>query len=304
MSISKFVKRNLSSFNRSKQKKHVINSVLKTPQQNIDVINVHRIDEGNVGDFYCAPHLYFDKLKGKQLDIFDFKDPDRSVTNNWISKISQNALIIGGGGLLNRGSFEMQMQLFEKLSQMGKKTVLWGVGHNNKKRSFFENTKNYNINTKNFGLVGVRDFDMQEKWVPCVSCMHPIFDQKFEETQDTGIIFHKKTIKNKNLLNKLQKYPSTSNTTNLEDMISFIGKSQTIVTDSYHAMYWSILLGKKVIAVPNSSKFFSFKYPPVISNFQNFENDLTKTQSYSGVLEECREVNLKFANTVFDYLNL
>ena len=79
---------------------------------------------------------------------------------------------------------------------------------------------------------------------------------------------------------------------------------KTIVTDSYHAMYWSMLLGKKVVVVPNSSKFFDFKYHPVYSSFQDFESQLYKTQSYSGVLAECREVNLKFADKVFDYLNI
>lgn len=304
MSISKFIKRNLSSFQRTKQKKTVINSILQTVQENRDVVNIHRIDKGNIGDFYCAPHLYFDQLKEKQLDIFDFKSLDKNTTQNWITKVSQNALVIGGGGLLNRGSFEMQMHLFEKLTQHGKKTVLWGVGHNEKNSSVFGNVTAYNVDTAKFGLVGVRDHSMRDQWVPCVSCMHPVFDHKFEESQEIGIIFHKKTIKNKQLLNKLQKYPSTSNTTNLEDMISFIGGSQTIVTDSYHAMYWSILLGKKVVAIPNSSKFFDFKYQPVLSTFDNFENDLPKTRSYSGVLAECREVNLKFADKVFNYLNL
>ncbi len=304
MSISKFLKKNLSSFKRSKQKKTAVNSILNSEQSNEGVINIHRIDTGNVGDFYCAPHLYFDQLKTKQLDIFDIKSPSDTVLKNWITKISYNSLIIGGGGLLNRKSFELQMSLFEKLNNKGKKTVLWGVGHNSKNKKEFGKVSSYNINTSAFGLVGVRDYSMHEDWVPCVSCLNPIFDTKFETTQDIGIIFHKKTIKNKSLLTKLSKYPSTSNTTNLEDMVSFIGKSNTIVTDSYHAMYWSILMNKKVIAIPNSSKFFDFKYQPVISTFDDFENDFNKAQSYSGVLEECREVNHKFAEKVFDYLNL
>lgn len=303
MGISKFIKKNLSSFSRSKQKKKVIQAVLNAEQQNNDVINIHRIDKGNVGDYYCAPHLYFDELKGKKLDIFDFKSTNEQIAKNWINKVSNNALIIGGGGLLNRGSFEKQMKLFQQLSTKGKKTVLWGVGHNSKNKHEFGDISSYNIDATKFGLVGVRDFSMKENWVPCVSCMHSIFDRTFEETQETGIIYHKKTVKNKQLLKKLQNYSSTSNTTNLEDMISFIGKSNTIVTDSYHAMYWSILLGKKVVAIPNSSKFFDFKYQPIISSFKEFEKDLHKAKSYSGVLEECREVNIKFADKVFNYLN-
>lgn len=304
MSISIFLKRNLGSFNRFQQKKRVISTILEQPQLNQSVINVHRIDENNIGDFYCAPHLYFDKLKGKKLDIFDYKSNDKAVIDNWMDKVSNNALIIGGGGLLNRSSFQKQIRLFEQLSTKGKKTVLWGVGHNSQDIKDFNKISNYNIDTGKFGLVGVRDFNMNEKWVPCVSCMHSIFDKPFEETHDIGIIYHKKTIKNKKLLKKLSNYPFTSNTTDLDSMVDFIGTSRTIVTDSYHAMYWSMLLGKNTIVIPNSSKFFDFKYKPVISTFDDFEKDLNKAQPYSGVLEECRSINSKFAEKVFDYLNL
>src|SRR5690606_9749893 len=108
----------------------------------------------------------------------------------------------------------------------------------------------------------------------------------------------------KALLKKLSHYPSTSNTTDLVDMVSFIGGSSTLVTDSYHAMYWAILLGKKTTVIPTTSKFFDFKYPSVITNYENFESDLKKAQSYSGVLEESREINKLFAGKVFDYLEI
>jgi hypothetical protein len=68
-------------------------------------------------------------------------------------------------------------------------------------------------------------------------------------------------------------------------------------------MYWSLLLGKKVMVFPSSSKFFDFKYSPVISSFDRFRDDLPKLRRYTGVLEECREVNLAFAEKVFDYLD-
>ncbi len=304
MSLKKFIQRQSSSLFRKKRKRDVIKTIINSSQSNNDVVNLHRIDANNVGDFYCAPHLYFNELKGKQLDIFDYKSLDKNITENWISKICENSLIIGGGGLLNRNSFEMQINLFQQLHNKGKKTVLWGAGHNSKSKDQFGKINSYNIDPLKFGLVGVRDFNMRELWVPCVSCMHPIFDKSFDETQEIGIIFHKKTIKNKKLLGKLDQYPSTSNTTDLDHMISFIGASQTIVTDSYHAMYWSMLLGKKVVAIPNSSKFFDFKYHPIYSSFDNFESDLNKTHSYSGVLKECRDINLKFADKVFDFLNL
>ncbi|MFV9550528.1 polysaccharide pyruvyl transferase family protein [Algibacter sp. PT7-4] len=294
----------ITSVKRNIKKRRTIKTILTSEQQNKSVVNIHRIDNRNIGDYFCAPHLYFAPLKDKQLDIFDYKSLNNVVTNNWINQITNNALIIGGGGLLNRGSFDKQLHLFEQLKAKGKKTVLWGVGHNSKNKNEFGSISSYNIDINKFGLAGVRDYSMKATWVPCVSCMHPIFNNAFNETQEIGIIYHKKTIKNKQILNKLQNYPSTSNTTNLEDIISFIGKSNTIVTDSYHAMYWSMLLGKKVLAVPNSSKFFDFKYPPVITSFNNFKHDLHKAKAYSGVLEECREINIQFSKKVFNYLEI
>ena len=304
MSLSELLLNKLSHFNRSASKKQVINRILKNPtHENIDVVNLHRYDPKNIGDFYCVVHNYFDELKGKHLDIFDYKR-DEAIRDNWFEKITKNSLIIGGGGLLNREGFDLQMKLFEQLGDKGKKTILWGLGHNAKEKSTYGKISKYNVDTSKFGLVGVRDYGMKEEWVPCVSCLHPIFDEKHEVKNEIGMIFHKKTLNDKSVLNKFKQFPSTANNAVFEDVVKFIGETDTILTDSYHAMYWSLMLGKKVMVFPNSSKFYNFKYKPVISTFTNFEADLKKVQSYSGVLEDCRDTNLKFANKAFDYLGL
>jgi hypothetical protein len=294
----------IASIKRKVSKAKTIRNIINSDQQNNSVINVHRLDKNNVGDFYCAPHHYFDNLTDKSLDIFDYKNSDESIRQNFVNQITNSALIVGGGGLLNRSGFAKQMKMFENLTTKNKQIVLWGVGHNYKDPRKYNNVDSYNIDTSIFGLVGTRDFNMPGDYVPCVSCLNTIFDETYTETQEIGIIFHKKTLKNKQLLNQLSKYPTSSNTTNLQEMIAFIGKSRVIVTDSYHAMYWSMLLEKKVIAIPNSSKFFDFKYKPVFSSFENFEAELNKGQVYSGLLEECRALNLKFADKAFNYLNL
>ena len=294
----------IASIKRKVRKADTINKILRSEQTNTSVINIHRIDKNNVGDFYCAPHHYFDVLNDKALDIFDYKSDNHDIRNNFIKAISENALIVGGGGLLNRSGFAKQMSMFEKLTQRNKKIVLWGVGHNEKHKRNFKSVKNYSVDTTKFGLVGTRDYGMPGEYVPCVSCLHPIFDKDHQETQDLGIIFHKDTLKKEKLMSKLKNYSTSSNTTDLKQMIDFIGKSRTVVTDSYHAMYWSMLMDKKVVAIPNSSKFFDFKYQPTFATFDTFEQAIKKAQPVTGVLEECREINLKFADKVFNYLNL
>lgn len=297
MHLIKSIKRNINKFT-------VIQSVLKAEQQHNDVVTIHRIDKNNIGDFYCAPHHYFEILKGKSLDIFDYKSEQTALRKNFVDQITNNALIIGGGGLLNRDGFEKQMKMFEKLATKDKKIVLWGVGHNEKSPKTFGKVSKYSIDITQFGLVGTRDYTMPGEYVPCVSCMHPIFDQKFDVTNEVGIVFHKDTLKKDRITSKYREFPTSSNTTNLEELIQFIGHSENIITDSYHTMYWAMLMGKKVIAIPNSSKFYDFKHQPIISNFEDALQQLGKGQIYSGLLEECRESNLKFAEKAFNYLNL
>jgi hypothetical protein len=68
-------------------------------------------------------------------------------------------------------------------------------------------------------------------------------------------------------------------------------------------MYWSILLNKKVVVVPNSSKFFDFIYTPKMINSIrdiNLKNDF-KCINFN-VLEDCRSQNLMFFEKVKNYL--
>lgn len=302
--MSNFFLKTATSFQRKRIKRDSIKKVLKNPQHNNGVVNIHRLDPTNVGDYYCAPHLYFEELKETALDIFDYKVKDDYIREKWINKISENSLIIGGGGLLNRQGFTQQMKLFQKLGDKGKKTIIWGAGHNSPNSYRFGKKIKYSVDTSKFDLVGVRDYGRKENWVPCVSCMHHLFDQLKKSEYEIGILFHKKTLRNPSVTKAFAHLPSCANNTSITEMVNFINKCDTLLTDSYHAMYWGILLQKKVMVFPNSTKFYEFKYPPVISTYTNWKKDLHKLQAYSGVLEECREINKEFSKKVFDYLNI
>ncbi|MCM4159362.1 polysaccharide pyruvyl transferase family protein [Antarcticibacterium flavum] len=301
MKIIPFVKNLLTSPARSLRKIEVKNGLINSPQFNREIANVYRMDIDNAGDYYSSPVHYFKELGDIQVDIFDFKN---SADTNLEEQISNNALIIGGGGLLNRKSFKFQMKTFEALAGRGKKTVLWGVGHNSKNKKDFRKLESYNIKTEKFGLAGTRDYSLSKEWVPCVSCLNEVFDKSYSAIRETGIILHKKTLKNSRIAAAFKDYPLISNSQDLEQFVEFIGTSENIITDSYHAMYWGILLNKKVVVVPNSSKFFDFKYAPVISSFENCIEDLKKAEVIDGVLEECRERNRLFAEKVFNYLEI
>lgn len=299
------IKKLLNKISNPNVKSTTVKTILNQKQKHNDVVNIHRLNPNNAGDYYCAPHNYFKKLEGKALDIFDYKSYDKRVNLNFINSLTDNSLIIGGGGLLNRNSFERQMKLFEKLALRNKKVVVWGVGHNDKRKKTFGKVRSYNVNPENFEFFATRDYDLPGEYVPCVSCLHSAFDKSYEVKEEIGVIFHSKSMKNDSITNKFNNYPSLSNKSDLEDLINFIGKYEGIITDSYHAMYWSFLLNKKVVVVPNSSKFFNFHLKPIFSNFDDCINDLKKAvRKGDGVLEECREINLQFSKKVFDYLDL
>lgn len=301
MKILPYIKSLITSPSRSIRKREVKNDIINTSQANEGVANIFRKNPNNAGDLYSSPVNYFPELGNIEVDIFDFKN---SEENGLASLISDNSLVIGGGGLLNRKSFQFQMETFEKLGARGKKTVLWGVGHNSKNKRDFKKLNRYSINPGNFGLTGTRDHTLAPTWVPCVSCMHPLFDTNSTSRQETGIILHDKTYNKPRILSEFEGVPLISNTTDLETFVGFIKDSEHIITNSYHAMYWGMLLEKKVLVIPNSSKFFDFKYDPVFTRYEDCLKDIKKSRSYSGVLEECRERNLDFAGKVFNYLNL
>jgi len=289
---------------RKYHKKKTLFDTLRHTQENNGVVNIHRLDTHNVGDFYCAPHHYFDTLTGKSLDIFAYKRKEKEVRQHFVESVSNNGLIIGGGGLLNRNGFANQMNMFEKLGAKGKKVVLWGVGHNSKEKETYDNVTNYNIDVTKFGLVGTRDMSMPGEYVPCVSCLHPVFDEIYDPIQEIGVVFHKDTVKKPKIVSLFKEYPTSSNTTDLQGLINFIGASEKIVTDSYHVMYWSMLLGRKVVVIPNSSKFFDFQHRPVVTTFEDALGAFAKAETYPSLLAECREINRTFADKAFDYLNI
>ena len=294
----------LESLMRKRSRRQSLKRIRNGKQLDEGVTNLHRLNLQNVGDFYCAPHHYFESLKNSGLDIFGYQETDKEKLNHFVDSVNNNSLIIGGGGLLNRRSFEKQMKMFEHLATKSKKVVLWGVGHNSKNSNDFKKLSKYNLDISKFGLAGTRDFTAPGEYVPCVSCMHPVFEKNYETKHEIGIVFHTKSYKNPSLIDRFSKYPSSANNSNINELVSFIGSCEYLITNSYHSMYWGMILGKKVSVVPNSSKFFDFKYQPNFTSFETCLDDYKNAEFYTGVREECISINKNYYKKVSDYLEL
>ncbi|WP_282071719.1 polysaccharide pyruvyl transferase family protein [Polaribacter atrinae] len=279
------------------------NLLFKTNRlNNSNIINLYRNNTDNIGDLMCAPHLYFDKLsKFKAIDILAHTSKNPINIIKWINELNNNNIIVGGGGLLDRKTFKYSIELLSETKKRGGKIVIWGAGHNN---PTIKASKLYYDQINNFDLVGVRDYGVPKtEWVPCVSCMNINFDKKYRINHDFGVIQHQNIpIKDIDKLN----FPKLINDDDFEKIIEFIGSVETLITNSYHAMYWAILMKRKVIVIPNSSKMLSFKYDSVFcdNNLNEIKRSLKKGNIYDGVLEECRNQNIQFSEKVFDYLKI
>ncbi len=166
----------IDTMRKRRARQRSIAAMCASEQREQGVVNVYRNDQSNVGDWYCALHHDFPKLKAEPLDAYAYQSPDRAKSDTWVGQISRNALIVGGGGILNRGSFDRQLKLFEELAGNGKTVILWGAGYNDKVLRGAGAVKSYNIDTTAFSLAGVRDYGHSEAWVPCsvsAACMSP-----------------------------------------------------------------------------------------------------------------------------------
>lgn len=287
---------------------NIVNKIVDLKLQGIqnyegstNTISVHRLNTGNSGDLKCAPYLYFKELQDiNKVDVIGYLSKNIFNSIKWANDIKDSNIILGGGGLFDRPTFNHSIDVLIDLASKGKKVVPWGVGHNN---AGMAPTKTYFEQVKGFKLIGVRDYGIKNTdWVPCVSCMNNVFDKTYEPTHEIGVIEHEHIKLNSKNNSDI---PTILNNATFEEIISFIGSVEVLITNSYHAMYWGMLMKRKVIVIPNSSKMHSFKYQvPLCDDFNNYEKYLGKTQVYDGLLEECREKNIVFSEKCFDYLGL
>lgn len=121
-------------------------------------------------------------------------------------------------------------------------------------------------------------------------------NKAFKCKRRIGVVCHK------DHLFDTQGYESITNRVSLGKILKFIGESEVIVTNSYHAYYWATLMNKKVILRDAfSDKFNYLKYKPVFYS-GNLEKDISEAKIYDMALNECREQNLSFYNKVVSML--
>lgn len=258
-----------------------------------EIIFINVNYQGNAGDFWSTPLKYYDFSSFKTrhvhyMDVWSYLKGDSGYEH---ANIRDSIVIIGGGGLLTtEGNF---MQKTTEFLVENNKVIFWGVGSNT-----FETPTYEILFHPNVILAGIRDivYGIEVDYLPCVSCKNVLFDKKYEVTSDIGIIEHPRLPINIDNIDKI------SNQSNIEDIISFIGSKNIILSSTFHGAYWSQLLNKKVVYVKTqdkvNSKFINMKHRiPTCSGIDCLEKS-TFISNTNEMLLESRKLNDEFYKQV------
>lgn len=283
-----------------------------------EVVGISSLRTDNLGDLVSSPVPYLPALRRRAV----------ALDAGWLRKVAGadgeeglfrllagRTVILGGGGLLSfdgHNKYSVALDLLRKYAELGNRVILWGVGHN-RYHNFEEWHSKMAPNSKYPNLdafhVGVRDDVPGFRWVPCASALSGAFDRSYRIAQPVVVYLHGLRvgdIKEVNglptRLNTSADYKGRRTRKEFHKIVEFLASGETIVTNSYHGAFWGQLLGRRVIAVPNSSKFLDFKHPLLLAAGGGWrgrfleEAQLARgVQSLPCALEDARDANLGFA---------
>lgn len=246
--------------------------------------NFFHWDANNIGDQVCGPANYFPRL--------------RCVKRNLSAAKPRAVSFIVGGGLV----FDQMAELTDprNASPAEASKVCWGVGipPRGKRDHFVEDV------AARFDLFGTRNHDWSDRFdfVPCVSCMANEFDSVPAPSTDVVVFAHQRKTP---ALAPDSEVPFMSNIARpFGEVLRFIASGETVVTSSYHGVYWAQLLGRKVVCIPFNNKFKTYQFQPHFATPTTWRRELGLATQTAPLLEHYRDLNLKFYQKVMDLWEL
>lgn len=239
----------------------------------------------NIGDRMCSPGLYFDWLASAPVLSPDQWSPGEPS-------------IWGGGGLFHPGT----ECWIEKACASGDKVVVWAAGLNYHDKQ----DQAYPAWLGSAGLVGLRDQGNPHRWLPCVSCMHKEFDSWRGESPCLDYVFYEHM---DHLFAGLLDPDSVKANNECASIIIALGTmalGQVVVTNSFHGVYWALLLRRRpVIFEPFSNRFMAFKDVPTCTrdNWRQVVGEALVSYPVQLDLDECRQLNKQFSEEAQAYLS-
>lgn len=205
---------------------------------------INRVDFDNCGDFACC--------LGQYLKLPNYMNHDIDAIN-WQYVKEKDLVIFGGGGMLNcTDTFNTNIR---RALRTCESVIGFGFGFNTHDgRDTQEPLTTEELGA--FKYITVRDFNHPSgiRYTPCPSVLHiSKAHRDAEPLRKVGVIHHK-------VFNCEDQWHHESivNSRPLHEVLNFISTSEEIVTRSYHAAYWGLLMNKKVTVQDMWSEKFRY----------------------------------------------
>lgn len=246
------------------------------------IVFQHIRNTKNIGDRSCSPFDYFNWPENCTVrDI-------RTAGNAY------DISVIGGGKIF--GGLAKSPGVSTSANE---KHIAWGVST----VQSFPLSLRYFKARKICNLVGTRDWgDTRYEWAPCVSCMAPQFENPPAPKHDFVFYSHAGKTAKQGISIPKHVPTMTNHDGSLDDALSFIASGETVVSNSYHGIYWALLMGRKVLCIPFSNKFEYYRMPPAYSNNRDWLKHIGKAVSHDEMLGLCQVATQKFYKKVLNWL--
>lgn len=142
-----------------------------------DIIFVSKLRTVNTGDLEISAYDYFRAFFDNYVTQ-KFDNDDMAYL-----QFKKAIFILGGGGLINQNN-----QWNEWINQLvhKNKVIGWGIGFN----QHIGKDISVNVNLDKFSLLGLRDYNCNYRYVPCVSCLKEVFHTNKKIIRKIGCIVY------------------------------------------------------------------------------------------------------------------
>jgi len=273
----------------------------------------------HIGDLYSAPEYYFPNIQTNMVGTVYLgwiktnweEDGEVSVQFNenvtdQIQQLIRNdtIIIVSGGAMLNV-HWQWDAMLEDVSSQFADNLiVLWSAGLNcDDSEMFALDGKTCLTNFKytreypwelvnfldNFDLVRLRDRvgDSPHPTLLDATCLMPELKERFEISRRVGLYGYYDCPEFIEENTNLAAHVLHEDQNNVQAIIKFIGESEVIVTGTYHGLYWSLLLGKKVVICRRDLSIELLTFPVQFVTWSgDFEADVERAPIYPYLMDK------------------
>ncbi len=248
-----------------------------------DLVFKHHRDTQNLGDAVCSPFDYYPEF-GVHGRAVDLSQPTPAV----------QSVIYGGGKIM--GGLAKRLGPNDWAAQH---RIAWGVSTVQK----FPISLKYWRAFRAMHLVGSRDWgDDRFCFAPCVTCVSPLFDAPVVENHDVVLYLHHWKSAGQQVVRPTGVPVMENNNPSLSETIRHLASARVVVSNSYHGVYWALLLGKRVLCLPFSNKFHSYRIAPGYGDASDWPSQLGKARGSDEMLGLCRSATGVFRQQVGDLM--